>query len=175
MVQGVYSNKEAVDDELVQLIYEPSCDEGALDAFISILTGAQLRAERAAAPNWPPAKGLQPLAGIGHHAPLPTPTCARSRRPACRPRLPAGPPGPRPDVLLSTGRISQPLLVLWGDTDSFTPADGPVGRFFQSLPETRANTRFSFLPSVGHCPHDDRPDLVHGELLPWLASVHKGQ
>jgi hypothetical protein len=38
-VQGVYSNKEAVDEELVQLIYGPSCDEGALDAFISILTG----------------------------------------------------------------------------------------------------------------------------------------
>jgi pimeloyl-ACP methyl ester carboxylesterase len=78
-------------------------------------------------------------------------------------------------VLLSSDRISQPLLVLWGDADPFTPADGPVGRFFQALPDTRLNTRFSFLPSVGHCPHDDRPDLVHSELLPWLGVVHKQQ
>lgn len=30
------------------------------------------------------------------------------------------------------------------------------------------------LPSagVGHLLHDDRPDLVHAELLPWLANLH---
>lgn len=61
--------------------------------------------------------------------------------------VPAGPPGPRPDVLLRDV-IPQhlPLLVLWGDSDPFTPADGPVGRFFQALPEQRDNTTFTFLP-----------------------------
>lgn len=39
-----------------------------------------------------------------------------------------------------------PLLVLWGDKDPFTPADGPVGRFFQALPQQRDNTTFTFLP-----------------------------
>lgn len=122
ILQNVYGNQAAVDDELVDLIYQPSKDEGALDAFVSIMTG---------------------------------------------------PPGPRPDVLLRDvipGDL--PLLVLWGDSDPFTPADGPVGRFFQALPQQRDNTTFTFLPGVGHCPHDDAPELVHAELLPFLASVH---
>ncbi len=25
---------------------------------------------------------------------------------------------------------------------------------------------------VGHCLHDDRPEVVHGELLPWLETLH---
>lgn len=37
--QQVYGNPSSVDDELVELIYEPSTDEGALDAFVSIMTG----------------------------------------------------------------------------------------------------------------------------------------
>lgn len=159
-----------MDDELVDLIHGPSCDEGALGAFVSILTG---------------------------------------------------PPGPRPDHLL-TDAISPdlPLLILWGDQDPMTPADGPIGRFFQSLPDTRPASTFTFLPGavvvgggagggrleraggllaadrmqnrpwgetavangpscwrspraagVGHCPHDDAPDLTHNELLPWLEAV----
>ncbi|KAL4425609.1 hypothetical protein ABPG75_009625 [Micractinium tetrahymenae] len=121
LLLNVYGNSESVDDELVDLIYTPSCDEGALDAFVSIITG---------------------------------------------------PPGPRPDRLLQGDTITQPLLVLWGDADPFTPADGPVGRFFQALPATRDNTAFTFLQGVGHCPHDDNPAAVHAELLPWLAGVH---
>ncbi|KAL4438016.1 hypothetical protein ABPG77_004237 [Micractinium sp. CCAP 211/92] len=118
---SVYGNSESVDEELVDLIYTPSCDEGALDAFVSIITG---------------------------------------------------PPGPRPDHLLQGNTITQPLLVLWGDADPFTPADGPVGKFFQALPATRDSTTFTFLKGVGHCPHDDNPAAVHAELLPWLAGVH---
>ena len=37
------------------------------------------------------------------------------------------------------------MLVLWGDSDPFTPADGPTGRFFQKLPSTRPGTTFEFL------------------------------
>ncbi|KAM7508136.1 hypothetical protein LguiA_018589 [Lonicera macranthoides] len=36
---SVYGNKESVDDELVQIIKEPADGEGALDAFVSIVTG----------------------------------------------------------------------------------------------------------------------------------------
>lgn len=118
MLAGVYCNKEAVDDALVDLIYKPSCSPTALDVFVSVITG---------------------------------------------------PPGPKPWDLIPN--ISGPMLVLWGDKDTFTPADGPVGRFFQELPSQRPDTAFHFLTDVGHCPHDDRPELVHAQLLPWLQRV----
>ncbi|KAG0590779.1 hypothetical protein KC19_1G126000 [Ceratodon purpureus] len=118
VLQSVYSNKEAVDDELVEVILKPADTEGALDAFVSIITG---------------------------------------------------PPGPKPDTLIPA--IENPILVLWGDEDPFTPIDGPVGKYFQALPETNPKVQLHLLNSVGHCPHDDRPDLVHEKLLPWLAQL----
>ncbi|GLT87187.1 hypothetical protein SLE2022_052840 [Rubroshorea leprosula] len=115
---SIYGNKESVDDELVQIISEPANDEGALDAFVSIVTG---------------------------------------------------PPGPNPAQLMQ--KICLPVLVLWGDQDPFTPLDGPVGKFFSSLPSQLSNVSLYVLGGVGHCPHDDKPDLVHEKLLPWLAHL----
>ncbi|PON71823.1 Alpha/beta hydrolase fold [Parasponia andersonii] len=115
---SVYRNKESVDDELVEIIIEPTFDQGALDAFVSIVTG---------------------------------------------------PPGPSPVKLIP--KISLPVLVLWGNEDPFTPLDGPVGKYFSSLPAKLANISLFVLDGVGHCPHDDRPELVHEKLLPWLAHL----
>ncbi|KAJ4949942.1 hypothetical protein NE237_026774 [Protea cynaroides] len=115
---SVYGNKESVDDDLVEIIKRPADEEGALDAFISIVTG---------------------------------------------------PPGPNPVQLMP--RLSLPVLVLWGDQDPFTPLDGPVGKYFTSLPSRLPNVSLCVLERVGHCPHDDRPDLVHTKLLPWLATL----
>ncbi|PIN11417.1 putative hydrolase/acyltransferase (alpha/beta hydrolase superfamily) [Handroanthus impetiginosus] len=115
---SVYGNKESVDDDLVEIIRKPALDEGALDAFVSIVTG---------------------------------------------------PPGPNPVQLIP--KITLPLLVLWGDQDPFTPIDGPVGKYFSSLPSQLPNVKLFLLEGVGHCPHDDRPDLVHEKLLPWLANI----
>ncbi|GFP81430.1 uncharacterized hydrolase yugf [Phtheirospermum japonicum] len=115
---SVYGNKESVDDDLVEIIRKPALDEGALDAFVSIVTG---------------------------------------------------PPGPNPVQLIP--KITLPVLVLWGDQDPFTPIDGPVGKYFSSLPGQLQNVNLFLLEGVGHCPHDDRPDLVHERLLPWLASI----
>ena len=64
-----------------------------------------------------------------------------------------------------------PVLVLWGDRDPFTPIDGPVGKFFSRLPSELPNVTLHMLEGVGHCPHDDRPDLVHDRLLPWLDGL----
>jgi len=89
-------------------------------------------------------------------------------------RVITGPPGPKPFGLVAQLPAALPLLVLWGDQDTLTPADGPVGRFFQDLPNKRPATTFKFLPGVGHCLHDDKPELVHAELLPWLERVVKG-
>lgn len=102
----------------LQIIRKPALDEGALDAFVSIVTG---------------------------------------------------PPGPNPVQLMP--KITLPLLVLWGDQDPFTPIDGPVGKYFSSLPARLPNVNLFLLEGVGHCPHDDRPDLVHEKLLPWLANL----
>ncbi|WJX19011.1 hypothetical protein P8452_08750 [Trifolium repens] len=118
ILSSVYGNKESVDDELVEIIREPANSEGALDAFVSIVTG---------------------------------------------------PPGPNPVQLVP--KISLPILLLWGDEDPFTPIDGPVGKYFSSLPSQQENVKLFLLEGVGHCPHDDRPELVHDKLLPWLATL----
>lgn len=101
---------------MVQIIRKPATTEGALDAFVSIITG---------------------------------------------------PPGPKPTTL----PIHNPMLVLWGDEDPFTPINGPVGKYFQALPKSNPKVVLHLLQGVGHCPHDDRPDLVHEKLLPWLAEL----
>ncbi|PKA54652.1 hypothetical protein AXF42_Ash000487 [Apostasia shenzhenica] len=115
---SVYGNKESVDEDLIEIIRRPADDIGALDAFISIVTGS---------------------------------------------------PGPNPMSLMP--KVTVPVLVLWGDEDPFTPIDGPVGKYFSSLPSQLPNVRIHILPGVGHCPHDDRPELVHEKLLPWLAAL----
>ncbi|CAH9104199.1 unnamed protein product [Cuscuta epithymum] len=115
---SVYGNKDSVDDELVEIISGPANGDGALDAFVSIVTGS---------------------------------------------------PGPNPALLIP--QIALPVLVLWGNLDPFTPVDGPVGKFFSSLPAKMQNVKFFVLEGVGHCPHDDRPELVHDQLLPWLATL----
>ena len=39
VLKSVYANQDAVDDALVSLVAAPAGDEGALDAFVSIITG----------------------------------------------------------------------------------------------------------------------------------------
>ena len=97
----------------LQIIREAATDEGALDAFVLIVTG---------------------------------------------------PSGLNPVQLMPS--ISIPVLVLWGNEDPFTPVDGPVGKYFSSLPSQLSNVKLIVLEEVGHCPDDDRPDLVHEKLLP---------
>ncbi len=82
-----------------------------------------------------------------------------------------GPPGPSPIALMPAVAARSPVLVLWGDRDPFTPIDGPVGRYFSALPSELPNVTLHMLEGVGHCPHDDRPDLVHAKLLPWLDTL----
>jgi hypothetical protein len=188
--------------------------------------------------------------------PWPQPTCP-STPPALLPR--SGPAGPKPWELVP--RISCPILVAWGDSDPFTPLDGPVGQYFLQQAVDRPSTevrqavqavqavhgthtvglhaqewickgggihlvcccsvltlaccggqagslrlrltvaaaapaaaaataavgaafggalvlccvllpcwQFVLLEGVGHCPQDDRPEVLHKELLPWLQA-----
>lgn len=116
ILKNVYTDPQAVDDALIDLLYNPSCSDGALEAFVSIITG---------------------------------------------------PPGPSPVALMP--QITGPLLVLWGDADVFTPINGPVGKMFGALPESRASTSFRVLPGENHCVHDDNPTLVNGIITKWLS------
>jgi pimeloyl-ACP methyl ester carboxylesterase len=112
-LKQVYCQKEAVTDELVEIIHRPSCDPGAQKVFASILTA---------------------------------------------------PPGPQPSELLE--KIHQPLLVIWGAEDPWTPISG--AKIYEELAENGETVEFVSIPNTGHCPHDERPDLVNPIIVDWL-------
>eukprot|EP00897_Mesotaenium_endlicherianum_P006598 jgi/Mesen1/5967/ME000301S05095 len=74
-----------------------------------------------------------------------------------------------PEALMEMIRL--PMLVLWGDKDPWTPPNGKLARYFKSLETQRDNVRVVPLPDVGHCPHDDRPELAANLMKPWLAEL----
>ena len=76
-------------------------------------------------------------------------------------------PGPTPEELLP--QATCPLLVLWGETDPWTPIQR--GRQYETLSDL---VEFVALPQTGHCPHDERPELVNPLILQWL-SQHKAR
>lgn len=113
-LKQVYCDHTAITDELVDLLYKPSCDPGAQKVFAAILTA---------------------------------------------------PPGPRPEELLP--KVKQPLLVLWGENDPWTPITG--SKIYQDLAAQSPQVTFIPIPNTGHCPHDERPDIVNTHILNWLA------
>lgn len=116
-LQQVYHDRTAVTDELIELIYEPSCEPGAQKVFAAILTA---------------------------------------------------PPGPRPQELLP--HVTQPLLILWGEADPWTPISG--SKIYQDLAaQVPDRAKFVSIPKTGHCPHDERPEVVNAEILQWLSET----
>lgn len=114
-LRQVYGNKAAITNELVELLYQPSCDPGAQKVFASIVTA---------------------------------------------------PPGPKPTELLP--QVQCPLLVLWGEDDPWTPVSG--GRIFQEFARSQP-IKFVSIPKTGHCPHDERPEVVNPLILDWLNNL----
>ncbi|KAM3099249.1 alpha/beta fold hydrolase [Phormidesmis sp. 146-35] len=112
-LKQVYRDPDAITDELVDLLHEPSCDPGAQKVFASILSA---------------------------------------------------PAGPRPTELFP--KIKVPLLVLWGEADPWTPIAG--AEIYRSLTDTH-DVQFVGIPDTGHCPHDERPEVVNAQVLEWLA------
>jgi pimeloyl-ACP methyl ester carboxylesterase len=76
------------------------------------------------------------------------------------------PPGPKPEELLP--RVTQPLLILWGEADPWTPITGAT--LYRELAAQSDRVEFVPIPNTGHCPHDERPDLVNQQILNWLSS-----
>ncbi|MFN7501948.1 MAG: alpha/beta fold hydrolase [Dolichospermum sp.] len=112
----VYRDRNAVTDELVDLLYIPSCDPGAQAVFASILTA---------------------------------------------------PPGPSPSSLLP--KLEWPLLVIWGEEDPWTPITG--ADVYRLAQKDGKNVKIVPVPGAGHCPHDEVPDVVNGEIISWLGQV----
>ena len=78
------------------------------------------------------------------------------------------PPGPRPEDLLP--KVKQPLLVLWGEADPWTPITG--SKLYQDLAQQApAQVQFQPIPDTGHCPHDERPEVVNASILKWLKEL----
>jgi pimeloyl-ACP methyl ester carboxylesterase len=118
-LQQVYRNREAITDELVEMIYTPACKPTAQKVFASIVTA---------------------------------------------------PPGPKPTDLLP--HIHQPLLVLWGENDPWTPIKGAdIYKRLADDPSHPGAITFHSISNTGHCPHDERPEIVNPLLLSWLEAL----
>jgi len=74
--------------------------------------------------------------------------------------------GPLPEQLLQDPNLRQPVWVSLGVEDPWTP-----------VPRITALDRFGsvkkvdLLPDCGHCPHDERPDLVNPLIQDFLQSI----
>ncbi|MEM8505620.1 MAG: alpha/beta fold hydrolase [Cyanobacteria bacterium P01_D01_bin.1] len=92
--------------------------------------------------------------------------------PACHPgaqrvfaSILTAPPGPRPSELLP--QVTQPLLVLWGEKDPWTPIQA-ADIYQEMAADPQANVTFHAIPETGHCPHDERPEVVNRLILEWM-------
>ncbi|MEM9452140.1 MAG: alpha/beta fold hydrolase [Cyanobacteria bacterium P01_E01_bin.6] len=96
-------------------------------------------------------------------------------QPACDPgaqkvfaSIVTAPAGPHPSELLP--QIRQPLLVLWGEDDPWTPIIG--SELYQSLAKREPQrVRFASIPKAGHCPHDEHPEQVNSLIVDWLQTM----
>lgn len=111
----VYHDRTAITDELVDLLYAPSCDAGAQAVFAAILTA---------------------------------------------------PAGSKPEELLPD--VTCPLLVLWGESDPWTPIEG--AKVFKEM-ASQKDIKVIPIPNTGHCPHDENPTIVNRLVLEWLANL----
>jgi pimeloyl-ACP methyl ester carboxylesterase len=94
-------------------------------------------------------------------------------RPALRPRaaralramsigMALRPRGATAAVLLE--QMRQPLLVLWGSHDRLVPPE-----ISERLHRHKGDLELQLLPKLGHCPHDEKPELFNRHVLGWLA------
>lgn len=98
---------------------------------------------------------------------------APAARPTAQPvfaSILTAPAGPQPSQLLST--ITQPLLVIWGEDDPWTPIQGAaIYRQLSQNGDRNPPVTFHSIANTGHCPHDERPEVVNPLLLDWLAQI----
>jgi pimeloyl-ACP methyl ester carboxylesterase len=112
-LKKVYLDQSAVTEQLVDEIYQPSCDEGAAQVFGSVFSTPQ---------------------------------------------------GKKVDELL--GAMSCPLLMIWGEGDPWMNSSSRGAKFREFYPSLTEH-----YIKAGHCPHDERPEVVNGLMRDWYKSV----
>mmetsp|Transcript_6342 Transcript_6342/g.17863 ORF Transcript_6342/g.17863 Transcript_6342/m.17863 type:complete len:424 (-) Transcript_6342:653-1924(-) len=75
--------------------------------------------------------------------------------------------GPLPEQQLQQFPQNKPVWVVYGDSDPWTP--GP--RVERLTEFGTAVERVVSLPGIGHCPHDEAPELVHPLLHEFMQRV----
>jgi pimeloyl-ACP methyl ester carboxylesterase len=63
-------------------------------------------------------------------------------------------------------RMDLPMLLIWGAKDQFVPP-----KIAKTIVSFNSAVEFVSLPEVGHCPHDEVPDVINPILLSWLDRV----
>ena len=71
--------------------------------------------------------------------------------------------GPLPEQQLQDERLAAPVLVCWGEEDPWTPKERVL-----ALDRFQSVERVVPLPGVGHCPHDEAPQVVNPLLLDFV-------
>ena len=59
-----------------------------------------------------------------------------------------------------------PMLMIWGEKDQFVPP-----KIAKKFVEFNPALTLVYLPNVGHCPHDECPDVVNTRVLDWLKDL----
>lgn len=72
--------------------------------------------------------------------------------------------GPLPEDLLPL--LPCPAIFLWGTEDPWEPVE--LGRELADYPQAK---KFIPLEGLGHCPHDEAPEIVNPILLDWIAEL----
>ena len=76
--------------------------------------------------------------------------------------------GPLPEQQLQDDRLAAPVLVCWGEEDPWTPKERVL-----ALDRFRSVERVVPLPGVGHCPHDEAPQVVNPLLLDFVQRTSR--
>ena len=71
-----------------------------------------------------------------------------------------------PSVKAILPQINLPMLLLWGESDRLIP---PI--FADTLVKLNANLKLQKLSGLGHCPHDESPEIVNPIMINWLREI----
>lgn len=68
---------------------------------------------------------------------------------------------------IKPGDIKVPVLIIWGDHDKWMPPATMLPRWRKLIPQAEVYT----VESSGHCPQDERPDLVNPQILQFVEKI----